>query len=98
MAFVNMDLGKIDNEKSMKLSTSMYGTQITRSPEEIISEVEQEVKYIVSVPTTDLTMRQQQLELSMSCQHMLGLFQELLNRDKYLLERLKHSEEERFNK
>lgn len=69
---------------------------VIRDSADILLELQGEINYIPTVPTTELTMRQQQLELSMSCQHIISCVQELLERDKYLLERLKHSESERF--
>lgn len=70
---------------------------VIRDSTDIILEMEQELQYIPSIPVhEEMSMRQQQLELSMSCQHIISLVQELLDRDKYLLERLKHADAERF--
>lgn len=71
-------------------------TKEFRNPADIVQELEEELKYIPQVPMSELSARQQQVELSTSCTHITQLISEIISYESYIVERLKHSETERF--
>lgn len=70
---------------------------MSRNADGILIDLEIEVNSITRVPTLNISDSEKVQELNLSCCHIISLFQEMLEHDKMLLERLKHSESERFS-
>lgn len=63
---------------------------------ELVEQIQEELNNMVKVPTIDIGMRAQQVELATSAEHIRQCLIQMVDNDLYLLERLKHSETERF--
>lgn len=66
---------------------------------DLIEDIIEELNIMVRVPErTDLSMRQQEVELSMHREFIKKQLSNIADNEIYLLERLKHAETERFSK